>query len=229
MVDIEATQGRPWSTLEDDLRKIPGALRVRVEGEGAPSQIHLVAEATQTVEDLVRAVRTIAATSGIDLTDDALSIVQLETDLPGAAKVVSSLDVERRIILDSVVVATKPSGGWAKLNLRLPNGELCEGAAPISPSKDARARAGVAALLDALQEPVGKMNARLELKNLFVHDMYQDGFVVVQVVFSRNGEMLTLTGSAEIGDDMAAAGAKAALHALNRKLQLAALDNGHSV
>ena len=228
-MDTEATQGRRWSTLEEDLRKIPGALRVRVEGEGVPTQVHLVAEATQTVDELVRAVRTVAATSGIDLTDDALSIVQLETDLPGASEVVSLVDDDRRIVLESVVVATKPSGGWAKLNLRLPNGELREGAAPISPSKDARARAGVAALLDALQEPVGKMNARIELKNLFVHDMYQDGFVVVQVLFSRNGEMLTLTGSAAIGDDMAAAGAKAALHALNRKLRITALEHGYSV
>ena len=227
-MDIEATQGRRWSALEEDLRKIPGTLRVRIEGEEAPTQVHLVVQAPRRVDEVSQAVRTVAAASGIDLSDETLSIVQLEADIREPEEIASH-PAGGRIILESVVVATKPSGGWAKLNLRMPNGEVREGAAPISPSKDARARAGVSALIDALQEPVAKMNTRLELKNLFVHDMYQDGFIVVQVAFGRNGDMQTLTGSAAIGDDMAAAGAKAALHALNRRLQITALGNGNAV
>ena len=223
-MDMEPSEGQSWSGLERDLMKIPGALRVRVEGNDEPTLVHLVAETNQPVDELARAVRTVAATSNIDLTNDVISIVQLESSAAAGLN-----GDEHRIVLDSVVVATKPTGGWAKLNLRLPNGDLSEGAAPISHSKDARARAGVVALIDALQEPISKLNARLELKNLFVQDMYQEGFVVVQVLFSRNGENVTLTGSATIGDDMAAAGAKATLHALNRKLRMATLEHGHAL
>lgn len=221
-MDAEGNGGR-WISLENDLSQIPGTLRVRVEGAEAPTQIHLVAEADRNPGEMARAVRTVAATSGIDLTEEIVSIVQLNSDEPAAEET-----SDHRIVLDSVVVATKAGGGWAKLNVKLPNGEMREGAAPISPSKDARARAGVAALLDALQEPVAKMSVRLELKNLFVHDVYQDGFIVVQVQFNQHGESLTLTGSAAIGEDLAAAGAKAALHALNRKLRVSWLSDGRS-
>lgn len=221
-MDDEATEGR-WIALENDLSQIPGALRVRVEGFDSPTQVHLVALAGRHVDELTRAVRTVAATSGIDLDEGIISIVQLQSENANPQPL-----SDPRVVLDSVVVATKAGGGWAKLNLKLPNGEVREGAAPISPSKDARARAVVSALLEALQEPVAKMSIRLELKNLFVQDTYQDGFIVVQLLFSKNGESLTLTGSAAIGDDVAAAGARATLHALNRKLRTSWLENGHA-
>ncbi|HYI46389.1 MAG TPA: hypothetical protein VE174_13110 [Actinomycetota bacterium] len=218
---MDAEAAGQWIALEKDLGQIPGALRARVEGVETPTQIHLVALADRSVDDLTRAVRTVAATLGIDLDEDIVSVVQLEDEESSMQSM-----TEPRIVLDSVVVATKAGGGWAKLNLKLPNGEVREGAAPILPSKDARARAGVTALLEALEEPAAKMDVRLELKNLFVQDTYQDGFIVVQVLFSKNGDSTTLTGSSATGDDIAAAGARATLQALNRKLQISWDEDG---
>jgi hypothetical protein len=200
-----------WTALEDDLRLLPGVLRVRVLGEDAPTEIHVVGRTGRPASDIETAVRTVVASFGFDVSAETISVVQLDQSGPRAAG-------RGRLVLDSIVVGTRGDSGWTRLGLKSPDGERFEGSAPLYPSRDARARAVVAALMQALEVPLERLSAQVEVKDLFVYSGYPESVVVVQVVWHQNGQSVALAGSAIATDDPASAGARAILHALNRKL-----------
>ena len=202
---------RRWMALEDDLRLLPGVLRVRVVGEETPSEIHVVARTGRPITEIETAVRTVVASFGFDVGAETISVVQLDQN--------ASAHSERgRLIIDSIVVGTRADSGWTRLGLKAPDGERFEGSAPLYPSKDARARAVVTALMQALEVPLERLSARVEVKDLFVYSGYPESIVVVKVVWHQDGQAIPLAGSAIASDDPASAGARAILHALNRKL-----------
>lgn len=202
---------RRWTALEDDLRLLPGVLRVRVVGEDIPTEIHVVARTGRPLPEIEAAVRTVVASFGFDVSGETISVVQLDQN--------ASAHPDRgRLIIDSIVVGTRADSGWTRLGLKAPDGERFEGSAPLYPSKDARARAVVAALMQALEVPLERLSARVEVKDLFVYSGYPESIVVVQVVWHQDGQAIPLAGSAIASDDPASAGARAILHALNRKL-----------
>jgi hypothetical protein len=200
-----------WTALEDDLRLLPGVLRVRVIGDDAPTEIHVVARTGRPASNIETAARTVVASFGFDVLAETISVVQLDQDRPERSG-------RGRLILDSIVVGTRGDSGWTRLGLKAPDGERFEGSAPLYPSRDARARAVVAALMQALEVPLERLSARVEVKDLFVYSGYPESVVVVQVVWHQDGQAISLAGSAIATDDPASAGARAILHALNRKL-----------
>jgi hypothetical protein len=123
-----------------------------------------------------------------------------------------------RAALESVVVATKGDDGWVKLQLRLPSGEVCEGSAPAPPDGEARARGAVMALADALNDPLARIGMALEVSDMTICSLAMERVVHLRARLYDHGAQTDVIGSAALREDFAAAGARALLQAVNRKL-----------
>jgi hypothetical protein len=123
-----------------------------------------------------------------------------------------------RAALESVVVATKGDEGWVKLQLRLPSGEICEGSAPAPPDGEARARGAVIALADALNDPLGRIGMALDVSEVTICSLAVERVVHLRARLYDHGAQTDVIGSAALREDYAAAGARALLQAVNRKL-----------
>ncbi|MDQ3940701.1 MAG: hypothetical protein M3238_05035 [Actinomycetota bacterium] len=215
-VDAVPRSDGQLARLEDALRQITGVTKVHVVGTDTPSEIHVVAQAGRSPKQIVRDIQSVASASiGISVDHRVVSIVQLEeADTNGATQ------IRPRTVLDSVVVASRGSAGWVKVRLRLPNAELHEGTAPSANSREGRAKAAVAALLLALEGPLTEVNAQVEIDQVMVYAMGNEGLVWLTGTFTQNRATTPISGAAIVVDDTATAAAHASLHALNRVLRL---------
>lgn len=123
-----------------------------------------------------------------------------------------------RAALESVVVATKGDDGWVKLQLRLPSGDICEGSAPAPPDGEARARGAVMALADALNEPLAGIGMALDVSEVTICSLAIEQVIHLRARLYDHGAQTDVIGSAALREDYAAAGARALLQAINRKL-----------
>ena len=219
--------------FEQDLKKIAGVKHARVIGDPIPSEIHLVASSTRPPKQLVRDVQSLAAAAyDMKLDHRIVSIVQQEDAEPDQPKVAGQTLPDQpdtpdqraeadlaRPILDSVVVASKGASGWVKLRVQVPNGEICEGTAPAFASREARARGSAIALLHALEKPLERMGAHVELGRISLYPDGEHPIVLLQATFFERDKATPITGSAMVVDDAATAAARALLQALNRKLR----------
>ena len=218
--------------LEGDLEKIQGVTGVRIVGEEAPAEIHIVATPARNAKQIVRDVQSLATTNlGQPIDHRIVSVVQLEEERAAAAAaqpapsapqevVAKNGEAERpaRIALDQVITASKAAEGWVRIFLRTIEGKTVEGAAITGRHRDDRARGAVAALLRALSSTLGQLNARVEVEQILVQSDIAKPSVQVRAVFDSQGSRTPLVGSALIEDDVASAAARALLQALNRKL-----------
>lgn len=206
----------PWGALESELQRVAAVEKVRVLGETAPSAIHIVASpvrrATQVAEDVCSVV---IATTPHSVDPGIVSVVQLD-DAPGAFP-----RANPRPVLDSVVVASKQGSGWVKLRLLLPNGEIREGTASASPTRQDRARAAVDALLQALEGTLDEMEARVEIDKTILSPPGAEDLVLLRGTFFDKNRPRRISGSASVVDDTATAAARALLDAMNRHLRFA--------
>jgi hypothetical protein len=124
-----------------------------------------------------------------------------------------------RAALESVVVATKGDDGWVKLQLRLPSGEVCEGSAQAPPEGEARARGAVMALADALNDPLSRIGIALDVAEVTICSLAAERVVHLRARLYDHGAQTDVIGSAALREDFAAAGARALLQAINRKLR----------
>ena len=201
-----------WSELESALLRVAAVQKARVIGNGTPEEIHVLADDSRPAKQIAKDVHEVV-TDALDTKIDPriVSVVQLEED--------GERPRSPRPILDSVVVASKQQSGWVRLRLRLPDGEIVEGAAAATGTREGRAKAAVTALLQALERVLQDMGARVELEKVELYPAGNDGLVLIQVAYSDGTRRIPLSGTASVVDDAATAAARALLDALNRQFR----------
>jgi hypothetical protein len=230
--------------LQEELQRIPAVRSARVIGNDQPSEIHIVAGPERSAKQLVRDVQSLSA-AGFGMTIDhrIVSVVQLEdedltqdqsstsieadevTEAAEAAtegqRVEDVGEAERgeRPMVERIVQATAGGGGWVKVALQWPGGEITEGVGVSGASREARARGAAAALLQALRPRLEPGGARVDVEHVVLHRMGQAETVVVRATYYGRQGASALVGVALLHDDAASATVRALLHALNRKLQ----------
>jgi hypothetical protein len=230
--------------LQEELQRIPAVRSARVIGNDQPSEIHIVAGPERSAKQLVRDVQSLSA-AGFGMTIDhrIVSVVQLEdedltqdqsstsieadevTERAEAAtegqRVEDVGEAERgeRPMVERIVQATAGGGGWVKVALQWPGGEITEGVGVSGASREARARGAAAALLQALRPRLEPGGARVDVEHVVLHRMGQAETVVVRATYYGRQGASALVGVALLHDDAASATVRALLHALNRKLQ----------
>ncbi|MEA2516206.1 MAG: hypothetical protein QOG16_44 [Actinomycetota bacterium] len=198
--------------LEDDLEKIQGVTGVRVVGDEAPSEIHIVATNARPPKQIVRDVQSLSTTSlGEPIDHRIVSVVQLEEDK-------SEQISQQRIVLDQVITASKLKDGWVRVTLRLPNDETAEGAALVGTSREERARGAAAAVIKALETRLKGMQSRLSLESATIHNDSLGASVQTRCTMHTPTQEIVLVGAALVEDDIATAAARAVLQSLNRKV-----------
>jgi hypothetical protein len=229
------------TSLESDLRRISGVTDVRVEhSEGAPrpSEIHVIATKDRNVKQIVRDVQSLTSASlGVSIDHRIVSVVQLEShpspEAPPAAgspageprdvnlqasdgpPAVITLD---RPILENVIVVTNSAGGWVRVSLRWPDGNLTFGAVIAGDRKKVRARAAASALVKALEPALAPKKAKVEIEDVILHQVTDREAVLVHAIYSERAKSIPIVGTAYIEDDVSSAAVKALLKAANRVL-----------
>lgn len=205
--------------LEDELEKIQGVTGVRIIGDEAPSEIHVVATTERPPKQIVRDVQSLTTTNlGEPIDHRIVSVVQVD-DGPGATNGEAPKNgAAERIVIDQVITASKVKGGWIRVYLKLPGGQAAEGAALTGMAREERARAAIQAATKALQPRLDAMGARLALQNLVVQNDVQSTSVQIRCALYTEDHHGTLIGAAVIEDDVATAAVRALLQAINRKL-----------
>lgn len=207
--------------LERDLEKIQGVSSVRVVGDDVPTEIHVVASLGRAPKQVVRDVQSLAAARfGISIDHRIVSVVQLEDRDIEARESVPATTGGRRPVLDRVVLATKADGGWVKVALRWPDGEVTEGAGTSGATRESRARGAVAALAQALEPALRRRDATLDVDVVVLHRLGAEDSVLVRAAWREATSAGELVGSAVIHDDAATAAVRALLQAVNRKLEV---------
>jgi hypothetical protein len=228
--------------LQEELQRIPAVRSARVIGNDQPTEIHIVAGPERSAKQLVRDVQSLSA-AGFGMTIDhrIVSVVQLEGDdlIPGESSVeadevtepaevaveeprvedVGEAEPGERPMVERIVQANAGGGGWVKVALQWPGGEITEGVGVSGASREARARGAAAALLQALRPRLEPGGARVDVEHVVLHRMGQAETVVVRATYYGRQGASALVGVALLHDDAASATVRALLHALNRKLQ----------
>jgi hypothetical protein len=198
--------------LEADLLKIQGVSSARVVGEEEPSEIHVVASTVRPAKQIVRDVQSLAnARFGIHIDHRIVSVVQLDEEPFGLA-------AQRRPALERVVLASKGDGGWVKVALQWPGGEITEGAGSAGATRAARARGATTALVQALDVVLKERGARLDVDHVVIGRVGPEDAVIVRATHQQGGSSTILVGCAVVYDDVAGAAVRALLQAVNRKL-----------
>ncbi len=231
--------------LQEELQRIPAVRSARVIGNDQPSEIHIVAGPERSAKQLVRDVQSLSA-AGFGMTIDhrIVSVVQLEDEDLAPAEGPTSVEAEEvtepaevateeearvedvgeaepgeRPMVERIVQASAGGGGWVKVALQWPEGEITEGVGVSGASREARARGAAAALLQALRPRLEPGGARVDVEHVVLHRMGQAEAVVVRATYYGRQGASALVGVALLHDDAASATVRALLHALNRKLQ----------
>jgi hypothetical protein len=230
--------------LQEELQRIPAVRSARVIGNDQPTEIHIVAGPERSAKQLVRDVQSLS-TAGFGMTIDhrIVSVVQLEDEdliqgdrstsieadeVTERAEVaaeeprvedVGEAEPGERPMVERIVQANAAGGGWVKVALQWPGGEITEGVGVSGASCEARARGAAAALLQALRPRLEPGGARVDVEHVVLHRMGQAETVVVRATYYGRQGASALAGVALLHDDAASATVRALLHALNRKLQ----------
>jgi hypothetical protein len=203
--------------LEVELKRLTGVRSARVVGDDAPQEIHIIATPGRSAKQLVRDVQSLAA-AGFDLPIDhrIVSVVQLGAgDAPAPDAPADGL----RPVLERVSFSSRGSSGWVEVGIRWPSGEETEGSGEAGASRDARARAAVTALLEALEPALASKDARIDIDHVFIHRIGSTDSVIVRATFYEQKAPIPVVGCAIVYDDVASAAVRALLHAINRKLR----------
>ncbi|MGH2734453.1 MAG: hypothetical protein ACRDKZ_02645 [Actinomycetota bacterium] len=214
--------GASLEELERDLNKIPGVTGARIVGNGAPKEIHIVAAPGRHPKQIVRDVQSLArAGFGIAVDRRIVSVVQLTqaSSVPAAVgRSIESADLRPRPVLEEVRTGTEGRGDWARVQLRWPDGSASEGRAAIGTSRELRARGAMEAAVDALEPALTSRAASVEVEHVIVQSIGPEESVAVRATYYYDGEGVPLMGTALVHEEVAEAGVRALLHAVNRKL-----------
>jgi hypothetical protein len=206
------------SQLQDDILLVAGVTSARIEGDDVPREIHIVAARGRPAKQIVRDVQSLAsARFGLSIDHRIVSVVQLQENVIRLPDTIEGDDLRPRV--ETVLVANKENGGWVRVELRWPDGDLSSGEETSGVSRESRARSAAIAVKVALDAWLSKRNATLEIEHIVIQKLGSSDSVTVRLVIHEDGRSTALVGSALVRDDVASASVHATLHALNRKLR----------
>lgn len=209
--------------LEQELSKITGVRSVRVVGDSRPSEIHVVAGRARSPKQIVRDVQSLAVAGfGVSIDHRIVSVVQLDdesTPLAPPRNGVVAKPVPGRPIVESVAMSADGLRKSIKVTLIWPDGGRTQGSAPAGTSRELQARAAMQATVEALAPALDARHTRVEVEHAFLQAMGADEAIVVKATVYEGDEPTLVTGAVLVEDDVASAGVRALLHAVNRKLR----------
>jgi hypothetical protein len=210
--------------FEQELSKINGVRNVKVVGGTRPSEIHVIAGSTRSPKQIVRDVQSLAVAGfGVSIDHRIVSVVQIdeESDSPAPSSDGVRVPSPGRPLLASVGSNVEGDKRSIQVILRWPEDVRTEGRAKSGTSRELQARAAMEATIEALAPSLGRRSMRIEVEHAFLQAMGRDEAVVVKATVYEGDEATPVTGAVLVEDEVAPAGVKALLHAINRKLHLA--------
>jgi hypothetical protein len=107
---------------------------------------------------------------------------------------------------------------WVEVSLRWPGGEVTDGAAASTLSRESKALAACTAVVGCLEPVLHAAKLNVEVEQVVIQRIGSDEWVLVHAALIGLDAPLSLLGSATVHDDVVTAGTKALLDAVNRKL-----------
>ena len=209
--------------FERELSKITGVRSVRVVGGARPSEIHVVAGRTRSPKQIVRDVQSLAVAGfGVSIDHRIVSVVQIDEEpLPAtrSSPARARLQASGRPIVESVRSNVEGDKRLIDVVLGWPEGARTEGQARSGTSRELQARAAMEATVEALAPALTVRSMRIEVEHAFLQPMGRDEAIVVKATVYEGDEVTPVTGAVLVEDEVAAAGVRALLHAVNRKLR----------
>ncbi len=209
--------------FEQELSKITGVRNVRVVGGARPSEIHVVAGKARSPKQIVRDVQSLAVAGfGVSIDHRIVSVVQIDEDSVGQSSPRSRLargPQPGRPLVESVQTSVEGASRTIRVLLGWPEGVRSEGSASAGTSRELQARAAMEATVEALAPALAVRSMRIEIEHAFVQAMGRDEAVVVKATVYEGDEATGVTGAVLVDDEVASAGVRALLHAINRKLR----------
>jgi hypothetical protein len=209
--------------FEQELSKITGVRSVRVVGGARPSEIHVVAGKARSPKQIVRDVQSLAVAGfGVSIDHRIVSVVQIDEDSVGQSSPRSRLargPQPGRPLVESVHTSVEGANRVVRVILGWPEGVRSEGNASSGTSRELQARAAMEATVEALAPALAVRSMRVEVEHAFVQAMGRDEAVVVKATVYEGDEATGVTGAVLVDDEVASAGVRALLHAINRKLR----------
>jgi hypothetical protein len=209
--------------FEQELTKITGVRNVKVVGGDRPSEIHVIAGNKRSPKQIVRDVQSLAVAGfGVSIDHRIVSVVQIADESYASP---TSSDGTRtpapgRPLVESVR-SNLEAGDKRSIHVVLgwPEDVRTEGWAKSGTSRELQARAAMEATIEALAPVLAASGVRVEVEHAFLQIMGRDEAVVVRATVYEGDEMTPVTGAVLVDDEVALAGVKALLHAINRKLR----------
>jgi hypothetical protein len=209
--------------FEQELSKITGVRSVRVVGGARPSEIHVVAGKARSPKQIVRDVQSLAVAGfGVSIDHRIVSVVQIDEDSVGQSSPRSRLargPQPGRPLVESVQTSVEGANRGVRVILGWPEGVRSEGNASSGTSRELQARAAMEATVEALAPALAVRSMRVEVEHALVQAMGRDEAVVVKATVYEGDEATSVTGAVLVDDEVASAGVRALLHAINRKLR----------
>jgi hypothetical protein len=207
--------------FEQELSKINGVRNVKVVGGGRPSEIHVIAGSTRSPKQIVRDVQSLAVAGfGVSIDHRIVSVVQIdeESDSPVLSSDGVRVPSPGRPLLESVRSNVEGDKRSIQVILRWPEDVRTEGWAKSGTSRELQARAAMEATIEALVPGLRGRSIRIEVEHAILQALGRDEAVVVRATVYEGDEVTPVTGAVLVEDEVAPAGVKALLHAINRKL-----------
>ena len=208
--------------FEQELSKIAGVRNVKVVGGARPSEIHVIAGRARSPKQIVRDVQSLAVAGfGVSIDHRIVSVVQIDEE---TISLDPSSDNARapqpgRPLVESVRSDVEGDKRSIHVVLGWPEDLHTEGRAKSGTSRELQARAAMEATIEALAPMLTVQSMRVEVEHTFLQAMGRDEAVVVRATVYEGDEVTAVTGAVLVEDEVALAGVKALLHAVNRKLR----------
>jgi hypothetical protein len=207
--------------FEQELSKINGVRNVKVVGGAHPSEIHVIAGNARSPKQIVRDVQSLAVAGfGVSIDHRIVSVVQIdeEADAPPPSSDGAVVSSPGRPLVESVRSNVDGDKRSIHVILGWPEGVRSEGRAKSGTSRELQARAAMEATIEALAPILDGRSMRIEVEHTFLQAMGRDEAVVLRATVYEGDEVTPVTGAVLVEDEVALAGVKALLHAINRKL-----------
>lgn len=216
----------PWGArrAENLLTTLEGVLSARVVTTplGEVSEIHILAQSGLAPKQIVRNVESaLLAQLGLKVDHRKISVAQTADVKPIEAlekEVVRELALKRNILFEGVTVSPSDRGHRVRIEVTLSvDGHELAGAEEVADTQRARVEGAARAATSVLEQSLTKHSLMLEGAKLMEE---LDRKVILAVVRGMGGrESVTLTGTAEVRDNLEQAAVLAVMDATNRWVQ----------
>jgi hypothetical protein len=220
--DLEADDTAALAGFEKELTKITGVRTVKVVGGDRPSEIHVIAGNKRSPKQIVRDVQSLAVAGfGVSIDHRIVSVVQMADETFSSSQSTGGpgIPAPGRPLVESVRSNLEGDKRSIHVVLGWPDDVRTEGRAKSGTSRELQARAAMEATIEALTPTFAARAMRVEVEHAFIQTMGRDEAVVVRATVYERDEMTAVTGAVLVEDEVALAGVKALLHAINRKLR----------